>query len=170
MLSFLLSLAALGAATAAPVRLSPSDANLTYSPYAWLVNGSTATTLNTGANFRLLFTGNSLNITFDTTMMVSPASQLYYRVDNGPQTPFTVGPSIPVAVPFNLTQGGVPYHLLTVSVKSMTETANRWAAGVPSTRIVFTGLELEEGAVTAPIVDSTANILVRPGLSSSGHP
>ena len=148
------------------MRLAPSDANLTYSPYAWLVNGSTATTLNTGANFRLLFTGNSLNITFDVTMMVSPASQLYYKVDNGPQTPFIVGPSIPVEVPVNLTQG-VPYHLLTVSVKSMTETANRWAAGVPSTRIVFTGLELEEGAVTAPIVDSTVNILVRPGLSQA---
>ena len=161
--SFLLSLAVLGATA---VRLAPSDANLTYSPYAWLVNGSSATTLNTGANFRLLFTGNSLNITFDVTMMVSPASQLYYKVDNGPQTPFIVGSFIPVAVPVNLTQG-VPYHLLTVSVKSMTETANRWAAGVPSTRIVFTGLELEEGAVTAPIVDSTVNILVRPGLSQA---
>ena len=151
----------LGLAAAAPrLHLAPSDPTITYSPYVWLVNGSTATTLNTGAAFRVLFTGDSLNLTFDTSLMVAPASQLYYAIDNGPRTPFVVGPSIPVAVPANLTHGDVPYHLLTVSVKSMTETSARWAAAGATTRVVFTGLELEAGATTAAIVDNTQNILI----------
>ena len=162
----------MGLAAAAPLHVAPSDPNITYSPYAWLVNGSTATTLNTGANFRVLFTGDSLNLTFDTTLMVSPPSQLYYSVDNGALTPFIVGPSIAVAVPVNLTHGDVPYHLLTVSVKSMTETSTRWAAGVASTRVVFTGLELEAGARTAAIVDNAQNILlyVSAGCAHSAAP
>ena len=154
------ALAALLVGLATALRLSPSNPNITYSPYQWLVNSSTATTLNTGANFRILFTGNSLNITFDTSLMVTPPTQLYYSVDNGARTPFIVGPSIAVEVPVNLTHGDVPYHLLTVMVKSMTERAARWAAGGATTRVVFTGLELEAGATTAAIVDSTQNILL----------
>ena len=154
------ALAALLVGLATALRLAPNDPTLTYSPYQWLVNGSTATTLNTGANFRVLFTGDSLNITFDTSLMVAPPTQLYYSVDNGARTPFIVGPSIAVAVPVNLTHGDVPYHLLTVMVKSMTERAERWAAGGASTRVVFTGLELEAGATSAAIVDSAQNILI----------
>lgn len=129
--------------------------------YQWFLNGSaTATTLNTGAYIRTLFTGNSVVLTFDVSQMVSPPSQLYYAVDNGPMTPFTILPAVNVSVPANLTHGDVPYHYLLVFVKSMTERAARWAASGNTTRVVFTGLQLEAGATLAPTVSSDMNILI----------
>jgi hypothetical protein len=150
------------ASASAATLITPDNVNLTYSPYHWFVNGSaSATTMNTGSYIRTLFTGNSVNITFNVSRMVSPPSQLYYKIDNGPLTPFIVGQSIPVAVPYNLTHGDVPYHYLEVIVKSMTETNTRWARDPsPSTRVVFTGLSLEGGAVVAPTVPNDFNILL----------
>ena len=154
------ALAAALATASAQVVISPNDPALFYSPYHWQISDAAATSMNTGSYIRVLFTGNSVNLTFDTSMMVTPPSQLYYVVDNGPMTPFIISPSISISVPVNLTHGDVPYHYLQVTVKSMTETASRWAAGVPSTRVVFTGLVLEAGASVAPTVNSDTNILI----------
>jgi hypothetical protein len=153
---------ALRATAGPPVSIAPSDPNIYYSPYAWALNGTaaTATTLNTNSYFRTLFTGSSVTLTFDVSNMVNPPSQLYYEVDNGPRTPFLVCPNLTIAVPVNLTHGDVPYHYLRVSVKSMTERAARWAATGPTTRVVFTGLQLEAGAVLGPTVASNMNILM----------
>ena len=119
---------------------APNDPAIWYSPYQWALSSTSATTLNTGATLRVLFSGTFLNLTYDVSQMVSPPSQLYYRVDQGPLTLFTIAPVVQVNIPVNNTHGDVPYHTLEVIVKSMTETANRWAVGVPSTRVIFTGL------------------------------
>lgn len=136
----------------------PNHAAITYSPYAWSVTEEAATTLNTASSFRTLFSGSFMNVTFDTSEMVTPASQLYWRVDNGPLTATIVLPVVSVSIPVNLTRGDVPYHTLEVFVKSMTETANRWSAGVPSTRVVFTGLVCDGALV--PFLSSTVNVLI----------
>ena len=151
--------AALAGSAAAQI-LPPSDPSFFFSPYQWLVNGSSATTLNTGSYFRLMFTGNFVNLTFDVSLMVAPPSQLYYKLDNQGAVHFTVAALVPISVPANLTHGDVPYHFLEVFVKSMTERANRWAAGVPSTRVVFTGLALEAGAKVTQPVPQAMNILI----------
>lgn len=135
-----MALASASASAASPMLRAPNDPAIWYSPYQWSVGPSTATTLNTGATLRVLFSGTFLNLTYDVSAMVSPPSQLYYRVDQGGLTPFTIAPVVPVYVPINNTHGDVPFHTLEVIVKSMTERANRWAVGVPSTRVVFTGL------------------------------
>lgn len=142
-----------------PIHLLPNDPTIYFSPYAWALSPSNATTVNTGSYFKTLFTGNAINVTFDVAEMVNPVSQIYWQIDNGPMTRSLVVPVLTLTVPSPLTQGDVPYHLLTVLVKSTTERANRWLPG-PSTRIVFTGLQLEAGSVTAVPYGASKNVLI----------
>jgi hypothetical protein len=126
----------------------------TYSPYAWAVTSASASTINSASSFRTLFSGSFLNLTFDVSSMVVPASQLYWRVDNGPLTPTTISSVIPITI--FLTD--VPYHTLEVMVKSTTERANRWFTGVNSTRVIFTGL-ITDGELV-PFLGPTLNVLI----------
>jgi len=159
-LSFLTQCALFFVVVSAQTLLPPNDPTFFYSPYGWSVNGTSATTMNTGSYFKILFQGSSVNLTFDTTLMVDIPSQLYITVDNGPKIHTLVLPNVFVEVPVNNTRGDVPYHYLEVIVKSMTETRNRWATGVPSTRVKFTGLLLEPGANTSNVIPSNLNILI----------
>ena len=70
--------------------------------------------------FKVLFTGSEVNVTFDVSQMVDPVSQIYWQIDNGPLTPSVVVPLLALTVPPALTHGDVPYHLLTILVKSTT--------------------------------------------------
>ena len=142
--------------------ISPLNSTCTFSPYNWLVDSTTATatSVNPGAYFRCLFQGSSLNLTFDASRMVSPPSQLYYQVDNGPMTPFLISSTVPVAVPPNLTRGDVPWHALLVVIKSVSGKYNRWLLAGPSARVVFAGLALPPGAGVAPWLPSPLSVLV----------
>gem|GEM_PF-2524443 len=141
------------------VNVAPSDPGLAYAPYVWNVQAASATSANAGAWFRTLFTGSVCTLNFDVSAMVSPASQIWWRIDNGPWTQATVAASVSCAVPA-ATAGNadVPYHLLEVIVKSTTETQNRWNTGT-STRVVFTGLGLAAGALLATPASAPINIL-----------
>ncbi len=133
------------------VMLAPDSAAITYSPYTWNVQAGSAITVNPGAYFRTLFSGATCALNFDVSGMVAPASQIWWRIDNGAWTQASVAASVPCTIPA-ATAGNadVPYHLLEVVVKSATETQNRWNAG-NSTRVVFTGLVLSAGgAALAP--------------------
>ena len=133
------------------VALAPDSAAIAYSPYTWNVQANSATTVNPGAYFRTLFSGATCALNFDVAGMVAPASQIWWRIDNGAWTQASVAASVSCTIPA-ATAGNadVPYHLLEVAVKSATETQNRWNAG-NSTRLVFTGLALAAGgAALAP--------------------
>ena len=138
--------------------VAPNDPALFYSPYNWAVTPTAASSINGGAYIRALFQSSFANLTFDCSNMVSPVSQLYIQVDNGPMTLAPISPVIPVEIPANLTHGDVPWHTLTVLIKSTTETANRWAATGASTRVTFLGLVID-GSV-APWYPASANILI----------
>ena len=131
------------------VAIAPNDAAMLYSPLGWNVTGTAATSANAGAAFRVLFSGASCMLGFDVSAMVSPASQLWWRIDTGAWTQASVAATITCAIPA-ATAGNadVPFHLLEVVVKSITETQNRWNAGA-SGRVVFTGLTLAAGATVA---------------------
>ena len=138
--------------------VAPDDAALFYSPYNWAVSHASAGTINAGAYIKTFVQSTFVNLTFDTAAMVSPQSQLYWQVDNGPLTPALVAPVVTVAIPPNNTHGDVPWHTLTVIVKSTTETANRGAAPGPSTRVIFPGLVVDGAA--APWLPSGVNVLI----------
>ena len=140
--------------------LSPNNAALLYTPYTWNVQQTAATTANPGAGFRILFTGSTCILTFDVAGMVGPASQIWWRIDNGPWAQAALAATIACTIP-PITAGNadVPYHLLEVIVKSMTETQNRWNPGA-STRVVFTGLTLAAGAAVAPPLAAPISLLI----------
>ena len=70
----------------APVTFAPNDANVYYSPFAWHVTINSASTINSAAYIRFMTSGTFLNFKFDVSKMVSPGSEIYWKVDNGPAT------------------------------------------------------------------------------------
>ena len=147
------------AAAAAPLAtFAPNDPSLYYSPYQWQVSGSAASTINSAAYVRFLFSGTQLSFTFNVSNMCSSISEVYWRVDNGPATHSLVLPSVSVAIPPNNTLGDVPYHNVELFVKSTTEGCNRWSATGTSTRVILTGI-VTDGKL-AQWFPSDANVLI----------
>jgi hypothetical protein len=146
------------AAVARATTYAPNDANLYYNPYVWQVTPAAASTINSAAHVRFLFSGTFLSFSFDTSSMVTPTSEVYWRVDNGPATHSLVLSSVNVTIPANNTRGDVPYHSCELFVKSTTETANRWSAQGASTRVVLTGIVTD--GLLAPWIPASANLLV----------
>ena len=139
------------------------DPNIYYSPYNWHVSPTSAATINAGAYVRFLVSGSFLRLQFDVSHMVTPASEIYWRVDNGPATLSLVLDTVVVTFPANNTKATVPFHSIELFVKSTTERANRWVATaggkpVPGTRIVLTGLETD--GQLAPWLPSDVNLLI----------
>ena len=142
------------------VNLAPNNAGIAYSPWSWNIQATSATTVNAGASLRTLFTGSTCVLNFDVSAMVTPASQIWWRIDNGPWTQATLASTITCTVPAaTLGNADVPYHLLELAVKSTTETQNRWNAG-NSTRVAFTGLGLANGATTLAPLPSPLKFLI----------
>jgi hypothetical protein len=143
------------------VRIAPSNSSLYFSPYTWNVTDGAATTVNTGAYMRTLFSGNSVALTFDVSAMVSPPSQIMWRVDDGPLTATPVAGLVPLVIPpAAYKNGDLPFHFLEFVVKSTTETANRWLIEQNSVRVVFTGLVLDAGAGVAQAFPAPKNVLI----------
>eukprot|EP00947_MAST-08B_sp_MAST-8B-sp1_P002103 g2103.t1 len=153
---------ALASLASASVTYPPNDPNLYYSPYAWQVTESAASTINSASYLRFMFRSitpsSSLSFNFDTTKMVSPASEVYWKVDNGPAQHSLVLPTVSVSIPANNTHGDVPYHTVELFVKSTTESKQRWAATGQTTRVILTGITTD--AQLAPWIPSDVNILV----------
>lgn len=144
------------------VSVAPNNAAFKYSPYNWNVTGAVATTINAGAEVAVMFSGTTCVLNFDVSAMVTPQSQIWWQVDDGPLTAATLSAStVTVSIPATDSgQSDVPYHTLMVFVKSTTETANRWNVGVNSTQVRFTGLTLAAGAAVAAVRVAPYNILV----------
>ena len=123
------------------------SAAIVYSPYNWVVSASSAKTINPGAYFRLLFTGNATLLTNSSAAAVLP-SQVWTRVDGGPLVQHTLprGPGS-IAVPLGPPYSATDHHLAEVIVKSSTETEDRWLQ--QTTAAVFTGIIAD--AVSAPV-------------------
>jgi len=105
-----------------------------------------------------LASGTLLNFKFDVSHMVTPASEVYWRVDNGPATVSVVMDTVSVVFPTNNTHGDVPYHTVELFVKSTTERANRWSASGNSTRLILTGIETD--GKLAAWIPADVNILI----------
>jgi lysophospholipase L1-like esterase len=137
------------------VNVAPNNAAIAYSPYTWNVTGAAASTIDAGAYFRTLFSGASCTLNFNVANMATPASEIWWRIDDGPWTEAAVAATVALSIPSTTASNAdVPYHLLEVVVKSTTQTANRWnsVGSATGTAVIFTGLTLASGAaVVAPL-------------------
>ena len=147
---------------ATSMELSMSNPAILYSPYNWGVTAAMAKTINPGAYFKVMFTGQSCVLHTDTTGTSQPFPQFWARVDGGPLQQFVLSAGSPS---FNVTLGpdyatthSVGAHLLEVIVKSTTETQTRWAP--QSTAVVFTGATLADGATVRAPARKRYNVLV----------
>lgn len=141
--------------------IATNNAAILYSPYNWNVGSSEAITVNPGAYFFLMFTGNTCVLNFDISVMGSPAAQIWYWIDEGPIVQATVVASITCTIPA-LTNGNVnfSYHLLKVWVKSTSYTYNRWLPGTsPWGAIRLTSILLGASASVLLPVSYSKNIL-----------
>eukprot|EP00750_Incisomonas_marina_P031932 INCI8538.2.p1 GENE.INCI8538.2~~INCI8538.2.p1 ORF type:complete len:371 (-),score=54.98 INCI8538.2:142-1254(-) len=136
----------------AAASVAMNDSSIVYSPFNWHVDGGVAKTINAGAYFRVIFSGQTAVLHTNTSgSHEGPYSQFWTRVDGGPLQQHTLAPGnpdFPIALgpPFSAS----PNHLLEVIVKSTSETIDRW--NQQTTAVVFTGLSFDAGAaVRAPV-------------------
>lgn len=145
--------------------IAPNNAALIYSPYNWSISAPSAISINAGAYFSTLFTGTTCLLNFDVLHMASPVSQIWWRIDapEGPWTKANVATTVTLTIPAStISNADIPYHLLEVTIKSTTETANRWnsVGSATGTAVIFTGLTLDTAAVVAATLKAPLNILM----------
>lgn len=115
--------------------IAPNDSNLAYSPANWLVQGSSAETINTGAYINALITGapTSLTATFDLSGVSTPYPDLAITVDDGPTVRVPVAASVTVPLP---TTNQYRKHTVSIVVVATSTTVSRWNRAVS---VRFTG-------------------------------
>ena len=143
---------AVAGVSASSTIIAPNNAAIIYSPSNWFVSSGSAITVNGGAYFSTMFTGTSCVLNFDVSAMASPASQIWWRVDNNVWVQATVAATVTPTIPtINQGNADVPYHLLEVVVKSTSITSSNWNPGTTSVAVKLTSITLDGSAtVTAP--------------------
>jgi len=138
--------------TPAAVTGSPTilvnDANVFLSPYNFQVSGSAyAITPNTGAYVKLGFTGTSLSLLFDATVLPGGANnpEILYSIDDAPWVSAQLGAS-PQVLATGLVSGT---HQAVIIFKSRVQTTLSWTTGGGCLKI--TGFGVDSGAASAAI-------------------
>jgi lysophospholipase L1-like esterase len=132
------------------------DPAILYSPFNWGVSAQAAKTINSGAYFKVLFSGTSCQLMTDTSGNAAPFSQFWARVDGTSFTRYTLAAGNPTfTIATNLLKRK---HMLEVVVKSTSETIDRWTK--QKTGITFTGLMLDAGAKATAPTRKPFNILI----------
>jgi hypothetical protein len=147
-------------ATATPAAVTagvipPNDANIVYSPYTWMVNGSVAQTVNSGAYLRTVISGSATSIiaNFDTTGL-SGTMIMWARIDDAAPVSFTPAASVTLTIPTN----NWTKHTVELMVQRITGT-NRWNSP-PTSTIKFLGFTVAPtSAVTRTTRRRPYNIL-----------
>lgn len=125
--------------------IAPTDPNIIYSPYNWDVSAGGAKTLNSGAYFRVTFSGdpNTLAATFNITNQPVRKSKVGFRVDGGPWQDYKVAASVPLTIPANTWA----VHTVEMVVAATTESVNRWN-DPQGPAVIFTGLDADVTVTT----------------------
>lgn len=141
-------------AATAQTTIAMNNAAFVYSPFNWSVTSASAQTMNSGAYFRIFFTGTSASLTTDTTAG-NATSEFWARVDGSPWTQFDLSTGNPT---LNLATGlTARQHLLEVIVKQ--DYGWSWV-GAANSVITITGLVLDSGATVSQPLRKTKNVLI----------
>lgn len=150
--------------SAGSTSIAPNNAGLVYSPYNWNVGSSNAITAQPGAYFKTLFTGTTCVLNFSVSNMQSPASQIWWRIDNNSSwTQASVAATVSLTIPsVTLSNSDIPYHLLEVIYKGQDPAsgANAWDPTTTGTLVNFTGLTLDSASSVAAPSKLSKNILI----------
>ena len=146
--------------------IAPTSTSIVYSPYNWVVTGSSATTINSGAYFRTIFSGTSVALLTNTANNVSPFSELWARVDGDVWQELVLSPGNPTLTIATGLQSRK--HFLEVVVKSTSEFVSRWASNSAS-MVTITGLQLDSGAATEAPAKRNKNILYYGASQDEGY-
>jgi lysophospholipase L1-like esterase len=135
----------------------PNSAAIIYSPYNWVVTGTSASTINSGAYFRTIFSGTSAALLTNTVNDEAPYSELWVRIDGDAWQELTIAAGNPtLSIASGLQSRN---HLLEVIVKSTSETISRWASN-SATMVTITGIQLDPGAIAEAPLRRTKHILI----------
>lgn len=132
--------------------IAPNAAGIYYDPESWKVEATKATTIQSGAELRVLVTGNpgdDLTATFDLTGLVAPYPHVAIQIDNEPAVRRELAASLPIPKP---SSNQWTKHLVTITVAAMSPDVNRWNR---QSAVVFTGIDsaattIAAGTVYAP--------------------
>jgi Concanavalin A-like lectin/glucanases superfamily len=137
--------------------IDPSNSGILYSPFNWNVVTGQASTINSGAYFRTIFSGTSAAIAFDTSPNASPYPEVWARVDNQAWTLLTLtagSPTLPVATGLDNSK----HHMLEVVIKATSEFLTRWSSS--QTVVQVTGIVLDPSATVTTPTRRTKNVLI----------
>lgn len=149
---------ATGTPSGTPGSINTDDANLLFSPGNWDVNGTRALSINAGAYFKAVVTGDpsALTLKFDAASLLTPVPQIVYRVDDGPWTVEDVAATVDLAIPAT---NAWTSHTIEVVVKATTETRARWAGA--ATAVKFTGITVSpDTCTTIPVTARAVEVIV----------
>ena len=140
---------ALSFVAGSPASFTPDAAVIQYSPANWLVKPTAVKSINAGAYFRTIFTGNSCALSFDVSANTTPLPQLSYRIDGASWNQVVLAPTIALSLP--TTTASWARHHLEVVIKSTSEWLNfgstqggsRWSP--QNTAVTLTGVLLANG-------------------------
>ena len=126
--------------------VAANDSNIFYSPYTWVVNSTNAKTIDSGAYFKMMISGNrgQVGLFFDTTGL-DTYNYIKYRIDGEGWVKALIAEQVSVPMPSASTW---TKHTLEVVVQSAMGT-NKWSPQGGAT--VFRGLAGEDTIVTQPI-------------------
>lgn len=131
--------------------IAPNAAGIYYDPESWKVEATKATTIQGGAELRVLVTGNpgdDLTATFDLTGLVAPYPHVAISIDNEPAVRSVLAASIAIPKP---TTNQWAKHLITITVAAMSADVNRWNR---QSAVVFTGITSTATTISAGTVES----------------
>ena len=144
-------------AGATTTTIDPSNSAIIYSPFNWNVVTGMASSVNSGAYFRVIFSGARVQLSTDTSPDTSPYSQLWARVDNQGWQLFTLtagNPTLTIASGLDTSKD----HMLEVVVKATSITLNRWTSS--QTIVQITGIVLDPFATVKAPIRRTKNVLI----------
>jgi lysophospholipase L1-like esterase len=134
-----------GVAAAGPTAIAAQHPDIQYLG-RWGRLGQSMTTVNSGSQVVLRFTGRHLAATFNQSTVTHPP-QIYVRVDGRAPALYTVDRNRLDLTSRPLAPGQV--HTLEIAVKDVDERANRWNPPLQS-GLLLTGFRLDRGARTLP--------------------
>lgn len=138
-----------------------------FSPYNWNVDGSAATTINSGAYFKTIFGGASCALSFDMTGVIYVGKALEYRIDGGPWTYADLAASITLTIPADVATPSTGKHELEVRANFVTFDNTKWASAPAG--IKLTGITLDAGKTLTKPAERPRNVLIYGDSITEGY-